>query len=152
MLKKKFTSKNCVTCKRCMIECAIRHSVAQDFALSALEKPAPVSRINISFRKDRPHATVCQNCKNPKCMEACDYGAITKYEDGNVVIDQEICNGCWACIDACPFGAITKETEMNVAINCDDCKGYDDMACVEACKTSALTYKVEKKVAVTAEA
>ena len=31
MLKKRFKSKNCVTCKRCMIECAVRHSQAQDF-------------------------------------------------------------------------------------------------------------------------
>jgi Fe-S-cluster-containing hydrogenase components 2 len=132
-----------------MIECAVRHSQAQDFVLSSLEQPAPVPRINISFRKDKPHATVCQNCKNPKCRESCEYGSITKYEDGNVVIDQETCTGCGECINACPFGAITKETEMNVAINCDDCKGYDNMACVEACKTYALHY-VEKQAVVTA--
>lgn len=149
MLKKKFTSKNCVTCKRCMVECSIRHSQAQDLYLSPLETPAPVPRININFRKDKPHATVCQNCAKPKCIESCEYEAITKYEDGNVVISQEKCTGCWACIDACPFKAITKETEMEVAINCDDCRGYDDMACVEACKTYALTY-IKKKVAVTA--
>ncbi|KKL94379.1 hypothetical protein LCGC14_1865260 [marine sediment metagenome] len=149
MLKKKFSSKNCVTCKRCMVECSIRHSQAQDLYLSPLETPAPVPRININFRKDKPHATVCQNCAKPKCIESCEYEAITKYEDGNVVISQEKCTGCWACIDACPFKAITKETEMEVAINCDDCRGYDDMACVEACKTYALTYIV-KKVAVTA--
>ena len=149
MVMKRFKSKNCVTCKRCMIECAVRHSQAQDFVLSSLELPAPVPRINISFRKDKPHATVCQNCKNPKCRESCEYGAITKFEDGSVVIGQKKCNGCWECFDACPFGAIIKEAEMNVAINCDDCRGYDDMACVEACKTSALYY-VEKRAVVTA--
>lgn len=149
MVKKRFKNKNCVTCKRCMIECAIRHSQAQDFVLSSLEQSAPVPRINISFRKDKPYATVCQNCKNPKCRESCEYGAITKFEDGNVVIDQKKCAGCWECIVTCPFGAITKEAEMDVAINCDNCKGYDDMACVEACKTSALYY-VEKRAVVAA--
>ncbi|MHC4139881.1 MAG: 4Fe-4S dicluster domain-containing protein [Planctomycetota bacterium] len=147
--KKRFTSKLCVTCKRCMIECAVRHSQSQDMVLSSFEDPAPVPRIYINFRKDKPHATYCQNCKKPKCRESCEYGAITKFEDGNVIIDQEKCTGCWACIDACPFGAITKEAEMAVAFNCDDCKGYDDMACVEACKTSSLHY-VEKKTVVTA--
>ncbi|MFQ5964421.1 MAG: 4Fe-4S dicluster domain-containing protein [Candidatus Scalinduaceae bacterium] len=151
MLKKKFTSKNCVTCKRCMVECSIRHSQSMELYSSASEKPSPVPRINISFRKDKPYATVCQNCAKPKCKESCEYDAITKYEDGNVVISQEKCTGCWACVDACPFKAITKEVEMEVAINCDDCKGFDDMACVEACKTFALTY-IEKKVAVTADA
>ena len=146
MVMKRFKSKICVTCKRCMIECALRHSQVQDYAISALEQPSPVSRINISFRKDKPYATVCQNCKNPKCRESCEYGAITKFEDGNVVIDQEKCNGCWECIDACPFSAITKEAEMNVAINCDNCRGYDDMACVEACKTSALYYVEQRAV------
>ncbi len=131
-----------------MVECSIRHSQAQDLYQSPLETPAPVPRININFRKDKPHATVCQNCAKPKCIESCEYEAITKYEDGNVVISQEKCTGCWACIDACPFKAITKETEMEVAINCDDCRGYDDMACVEACKTYALTY-TKKTVAVT---
>lgn len=149
MVMKRFKSKNCVTCKRCMIECAVRHSQAQDFVLSSLEIPAPVTRININFRKDKPHATVCQNCKNPKCRESCEYGAITKFDDGNVVIDQKKCTGCWECIDACTFSAITKEAEMDIAFNCDDCRGYDDMACVEACKTSALYY-FEKRAVVTA--
>ena len=148
-LRKRFSSKKCVTCKRCMVECAVRHSQSQDVFLSSLEDPAPVTRIQINYRKDKPHATYCQNCKKPKCMEACDYGAITKFEDGNVIIDQEKCNGCWACIDACPFSAITKEVEMGVAFNCDECKGFDNMACVEACKTSALHY-VEQKAAVAA--
>ena len=133
-----------------MVECSIRHSQSVNLYSSISENPSPVPRINISFRKDKPYATVCQNCAKPKCLESCEYDAITKYEDDNVVIDQEKCTGCWACIDACPFKAITKETEMKVAINCDDCKGYDDMACVEACKTFALTY-VEKKVPVTAD-
>lgn len=84
--------------------------------------------------------TVCQDCAKPKCMAACEYDAITKYEDGNVVIDREKCVGCWACVDACPFNAITKHTELNFAYNCDDCKGFDTMACVEACKTDALVY------------
>ncbi|MDR4497028.1 MAG: 4Fe-4S binding protein [Candidatus Scalindua sp.] len=150
MINKKFTSKNCVTCKRCMIECSIRHSKSQDLFLSQFEKPSPVSRIKISYRKDKPYATYCQNCAKPKCKQSCEYGAITKYEDGNVVIDQTKCTGCWACIDACPFKAITKETEMKVAINCDDCIGYDDKACVEACKTSALNY-IETKITETAE-
>ena len=76
-----------------MIECAARHSQSQDVILSSFEDPAPVSRINISFRKDKPHANYCQNCKKPKCRESCEYGAITKFEDGNVIIDQEKCTG-----------------------------------------------------------
>jgi carbon-monoxide dehydrogenase iron sulfur subunit len=125
MLKKKFVKDKCVTCKQCMIECAVRHSVSKNIAEAFAEKP---------------HMTVCQNCSKPKCMAACEYGAITKYEDGNVIIDTKKCVGCWACVTQCPFGAITKDAELNFAFNCDDCKGFETMACVETCKTGALVY------------
>lgn len=140
MLKKKFVKDKCVTCKQCMIACALRQSVSKDIYKAFSENPKPQYRIRIVTKKGKPHSIVCQNCAKPKCKEACEYGAITKYEDGNVVIDQEKCVGCWACVDACPFGAIFKDEVQSVALNCDDCRNYNDMACVEACKTEALIY------------
>lgn len=140
MLKKKFVKDKCVTCKQCMIECAVRHSRSMNLVEAFAETPKPRNRLQVSIRKDKPHMTICQNCSKPKCMAACEYGAITKYEDGNVIIDTKKCVGCWACVTECPFGAITKDTELNFAFNCDDCKGFDTMACVEACKTGALVY------------
>ena len=44
-------------------------------------------------------------------MEVCEYGAITKGEDGVVQFDKEKCTGCWKCIEACPFDAIEKVGE-----------------------------------------
>lgn len=140
MLKKKFVKEKCVTCKQCMIECAVRHSASRNLYEAFSEMPKARYRLQVSIKKDKPHMTVCQNCAKPKCLESCEYGAITKYADGNVVIDTKKCVGCWACITACPFGAISKETELNFAFNCDDCKGFETMACVEACKTEALIY------------
>lgn len=144
MLKKKFIKDQCVTCRQCMIACAVRHSQTKDIFSSPLEEPKPDYRLRVATRKDKPYIVVCQNCTKPKCMEACKYEAITKYEDGNVVIDQVRCTGCWACVEACPFGAIFMNAELKVAINCDDCQGYEDMACVTACKTRALIYTEAK--------
>ncbi len=140
MLKKKFVKEKCVTCKQCMIECAVRHSSSRNISEAFSETPKPRFRLQLSIRKDKPHMTVCQNCAKPKCRDACEHGAITKYEDGNVIIDTTKCVGCWECIGACPFGAITKDTELKFAFNCDDCKGFSTMACVAACKTDALVY------------
>ena len=140
MLKKKFVKDKCVTCKQCMIECAVRHSRSMNLVEAFAETPKPRNRLQVSIRKDKPHMTVCQNCAKPKCLESCEYEAITKYEDGNVVIDTKKCVGCWACVTECPFGAITKDTELKFAFNCDDCKGFETMACVETCKTGALVY------------
>lgn len=100
MLKKKFIKEKCVTCKQCMIECAVRHSASGNLYEAFTETPKSQYRLQVSIRKDKPHMTVCQNCAKPKCMAACEYGAITKYEDGNVIIDTKkmcrvlgMCNG-----------------------------------------------------------
>ena len=110
MLKKKFVKDKCVTCKQCMMECSVRHSASRNLYEAFTETPKSQYRLQVSIRKDKPHMTVCQNCAKPKCKESCEYEAITKYEDGNVVIDTKKCVGCWACVTACPFGAITKNT------------------------------------------
>ena len=97
MLKKKFVKDKCVTCKQCMIECAVRHSRSMNLVDAFAETPKPRNRLQVSIRKDKPHMTVCQNCAKPKCMAVCEYGAITKYEDGNVIIDTKKCRVLGMC-------------------------------------------------------
>lgn len=140
MLRKKFVKDKCVTCKRCMLECAVRHSVSGNLVDASKEEPQPRSRLHVSVRKDKPFMAVCQNCAKPKCIQSCTYSAITKHDDGEVTIDRTKCVGekCWACVTACSMGAIGKNIELNFAFNCDDCRGFATMACVQACRTGAL--------------
>jgi carbon-monoxide dehydrogenase iron sulfur subunit len=146
MLKKKFTKDKCVTCKHCMIACAVRHSASQNIYDAVSESPQPRYRLWVSIRKDKPFMTVCQNCVKPKCIPVCKEGAIAKSPvDGEVIIDTKKCNGCMDCVKVCAMGAISINTELNFAFNCDDCAGYPDMACVEACHTGALTYAEKAK-------
>lgn len=145
MLKKRFSKDKCVTCKHCMMACAVRHSKSQNIYQAVSESPKPSYRLRVSLRKEKPYITVCQNCTKPKCIPVCKEGAITRADDGEVIINPEKCNGCRDCVEACAFGAIQFNAELNVAFNCDDCAGYDDMACVEACHTGALTYFDQSK-------
>jgi Fe-S-cluster-containing dehydrogenase component len=51
----------------------------------------------------------CMHCENPPCKKACDLinvNAISKNDDGVVLIDYDKCIGCKYCIAACPYGAI----------------------------------------------
>jgi Fe-S-cluster-containing dehydrogenase component len=57
----------------------------------------------------------CMHCEVPSCKKACDIvgaNAITKNEDGIVLIDYDKCIGCRYCISACPYGAINYVDEL----------------------------------------
>lgn len=43
----------------------------------------------------------CEEEKKDECIAACIFGAITKDENGEIIIDKEKCTGCTACIDHC---------------------------------------------------
>jgi carbon-monoxide dehydrogenase iron sulfur subunit len=71
-------------------------------------------------------------------MDACEEGAISKLNDGRMIVDLDKCTGCWSCIEACPFDAIFKDEERNVPIRCDLCMDLEVPACVHSCHTLAL--------------
>jgi carbon-monoxide dehydrogenase iron sulfur subunit len=130
-----------MACRICELACALRHSTSGDINTAMSEHPAPVSRLTIGYKDGRLHLTRCLHCERPKCIEACEVGAITKSEAGVVTIDKERCNGCFACIDACPFGAVL--TRDHKAVKCDLCDGAAELSCVFACKCGALVYGQE---------
>jgi len=40
------------------------------------------------------------------CMKVCKFDAISRDEDGKIVIDKEKCTACGACVEACPKNVI----------------------------------------------
>jgi anaerobic dimethyl sulfoxide reductase subunit B (iron-sulfur subunit) len=89
-------------------------------------------------------STACMHCENPICMEVCPASAISKRDDGIVVINPDQCIGCRYCSWACPYGAPQFNEEAGVMTKCDFCvelqaKG-ENPACVDACPYRALEY------------
>jgi len=89
-------------------------------------------------------STACMHCEKPICMEVCPTAAITKRDDGIVVINPDMCIGCRYCSWACPYGAPQFNEEAGVMTKCDFCvelqaKG-EHPACVDACPYRALEY------------
>lgn len=139
MRKIKLGKDKCVACHTCEIACALKHSDSDIIEDAYLEFPVPNSRLKIVMKKAKLHLRKCVHCKKPKCVEACEEGAITKQDDGVVVIDESKCKGCWTCIEACPFDAIVKCGDEKTALKCDLCLDLEVPACVASCHVDALT-------------
>jgi formate dehydrogenase iron-sulfur subunit len=86
----------------------------------------------------------CKHCVQAGCLEVCPTHALMRTDLGNVVVQQDVCNGCRACIPACPFGVISYNQQtgrVNKCTLCDDRihKGLET-ACAKACPTDSIVF------------
>ena len=86
----------------------------------------------------------CNHCDLPACFASCPVQAITKEEDGTVVIDREICIGCDSCINACPYSVPQFLEDLAKVGKCDTCisirKDGGNPVCVDACNMRCLEF------------
>lgn len=89
-------------------------------------------------------SSACMHCANPVCRDVCPVGAITKRDDGIVLIDENKCIGCRYCSWACPYGAPQFNHELSIMTKCTFCYELVDQgkkpACVEACPYRAIEF------------
>ena len=87
-------------------------------------------------------STACMHCEEPLCQEICPAAAISKGENGVVLIDQTKCIGCRYCEWACPYGAMRFREDLGVMSKCTFCQDLvtkgQNPACVDACVMRAL--------------
>jgi formate dehydrogenase iron-sulfur subunit len=86
----------------------------------------------------------CKHCQQAGCLEVCPTHALIRTDLDNVIIQQDVCNGCRACIPACPFGVISYNTNtgrVNKCTLCDD-RIHDGLetACAKACPTDSIVF------------
>jgi len=95
--------------------------------------------------------TLCNHCENPVCVKVCPNGAISKREDGLVIIDPEKCVGCRTCAKACPYEAIFYNPDLKISQKCTGCAHLVDEGkpprCVDVCHTGALLFGEEAELA-----
>ena len=131
--------RRCVGCHACSVACKTEHDVALgSFRL----------RVRYIERPDRPTISfvplMCMQCEDAPCIPVCPHEAVTRLEDGRVVINEQECEGEVCCVPACPYGAIYMDPVTNKADKCDLCTHRTevglDPACVDACPVEAIRY------------
>jgi Fe-S-cluster-containing dehydrogenase component len=86
---------------------------------------------------------MCQHCDDAPCIEAAANNAVTKREDGIVIIDPVKAKGQRAIAEACPYGAIKWNEDLQLpqawffdAHLLDN--GWTEPRCSQVCATGAL--------------
>lgn len=124
-------NKSCWGCKTCEVACKQEHRAPDGVKYITVVEDGPNlvnKKMDFVFR-----VNVCLHCDAPPCAEACPVEAITKREDGIVILDHEMCTGCAACIDACPYRAIAFNEKTGKACKCNLCYHRVDRGLIPAC-------------------
>jgi Fe-S-cluster-containing dehydrogenase component len=136
-------TETCVGCYACEIACKQEHNLPVGPRLISVhpEEPRQIDgKPQLRYRVD-----YCQQCISAPCQTACPQNAICTREDGIVIIDEALCNGCRDCIRACPFGVMQLDVTKKMALKCDLCLERLDKsllpACVSACPSHCITIK-----------
>ena len=122
---------SCWGCKTCEVACKQENHAADGVKLISVWEDGPriiEGKLDVVFR-----VNVCRQCDDPPCVDACPEGAISKREDGIVVIDYEQCSGCDSCMEACPYDAITFDADKGIAQKCNLCHHRVDQGLIPAC-------------------
>ena len=137
--------KRCLSCKQCMIECAMAHVDAETLVEALRGARAPQSRVHVEPIGDHGIPIQCRHCQDAPCQAVCPTGAIHREsEQGPVLLDAERCIGCKFCLLACPFGVISVSRDGRAMVKCDQCierlEAGQEPACVAGCPTGALKF------------
>ena len=148
-----FDASVCTACKACQIACQDKNNLpmamrwrrvflygggswTRDASDPSITLPNNIYAYSVS--------TACNHCEHPVCVEVCPAAAITKRDDGIVLIDQDKCIGCRYCEWACPYGAPTFDLARGVMTKCTACQDLlaqgQQPACVDACVMRALEF------------
>ncbi|WP_461210934.1 4Fe-4S dicluster domain-containing protein [Desulfocurvus sp. DL9XJH121] len=136
----KFNKDRCISCHACLVHCKQKNRIPVGVSLNKLFSEV-VEKDGRPVLKNKYQP--CLMCKKPECVAACPTGALAKRpDDGLVLLNLELCDGCGACVEACPFGAMVMHPGTGKAVKCDYCldrlEAGLDPACVTGCTGKAL--------------
>lgn len=119
----------CWGCRTCEAACMQEYDFRNRFLHVTEEGPT----LGVGTNDYMYRVALCRHCDDPPCAKACPETAITKREDGIVILDFDACTGCRSCIEACPYNAIRFDQENRKALKCNLCHHRVDQGLFPAC-------------------
>lgn len=121
----------CLGCRTCELYCSMGHNG---------EFNPRVANVSVMSYEQAAISipVMCMQCDKACCLEVCPVGAISRNEDGTVIMNSDKCIGCKMCMNACPLGNIGYDAAKGQMHKCDLCGG--DPMCAKHCPTGAITF------------
>jgi len=137
----------CTGCQTCVVACQAEHDLNHVSGIrvetvGGLGRDTPGGR----YPNLRMHylPLLCMHCGDAPCISACPIEAISRRDDGIVLIDEKKCDGCQACLEACPYGVLVCLTEKGTVWKCNLCAHRIDVGlepfCVLCCEMEAVFF------------
>jgi len=121
----------CVSCRTCELMCSFGHTKTFNPRLSAVTV--------VGYEADMTWVPVmCMQCEEACCLKVCPVGAISRDDQGAVVMNPDKCIVCKMCVSACPLGNISFSPITKKVFKCDLCGG--DPQCVKYCAGDAIQF------------
>ena len=121
----------CWGCRACEVACKQENRVPPGIRWISLEEDGPQAVDGaLEFRY---RVKVCRHCEDPECLPVCPAEAITRREDGIIVLNEDLCTGCRLCLEACPYGAVSFNELQGTASKCNLCRHRVDQGLYPAC-------------------
>jgi len=137
----------CIGCQTCTIACKLENDFEKGSGIKVEtvggpHQDTPAGKYpNLSMHYI---PRMCMHCEKPPCEDACPEGAISKREDGIVLLDEDLCTGCQVCISECPYDALVLDDGKNLVRKCSLCNHRVDQGlepfCVMCCETEAIFF------------
>ena len=136
-----FDMTRCVGCRACQVACKDKNNLDVGTIFRNAKTYTVGQYPDIGMFS---YSGSCNHCENPACITVCPTGAMYKAEDGTVICDAALCNGCKACAEIWPYHVPQYVESENIVKKCDACaylraKG-EKPACVDACPNRALDF------------